>query len=209
MIRQRLRGRVLPSHGWGHRFNPCRAHHFLSRRPQNRPENGASRIAAWFPALLVAILLWPSEAAARPPAEIPDPARTPGVVATTDDAEVCGIIGGLTYARRHRATSAGLKARVMREYGHRPGRAGDGEVDQSLPLSLGGADVAANLWWQPGRGHGVAFTYREKDDLEDWARRRVCKRHALRLGEAQAIFLAPDWRIEFCRRIGGSPCPRP
>ena len=37
----RIEGRAHPSHGWGRRFNPYRAHHFLGSRPQNRPQNAA------------------------------------------------------------------------------------------------------------------------------------------------------------------------
>ncbi len=39
----------------------------------------------------------------------PDDALTPGVVASIDPTDVCGIIDGLTYSKRHRHTPLELK----------------------------------------------------------------------------------------------------
>ncbi|MGE5151194.1 MAG: hypothetical protein ACM3II_13820 [Rhodospirillaceae bacterium] len=138
--------------------------------------------------------------------EVPDDRITPGVVASTDAAEVCGIVGGLSYSKRHRQTSAELKRQVMRAYGQAPGRAGDGEVDHRLELALGGADVSGNLWWQPGDGHGATWTYHDKDRLEVYAWRRVCKYRDVPLAAAQAWFLPPaDWRQSYCRVFTADP----
>src|SRR6476469_47970 len=114
--------------------------------------------------LLAAALLWPlcsSLALAEPhcrPGEIPDEKCSPGVVASTDEADVCGIVGGQSYSKRHRATPAGLKALITRRYGQTPD-SGDHEIDHVGPLALGFADVVYNLWYQFGYGRGYRFTY--------------------------------------------------
>ena len=52
------------------------------------------------------------------------------------------------YARSVRHTSGKLKAFIYREYGVNR-RGGHYEIDHLIPLGLGGADVAANLWPEP------------------------------------------------------------
>lgn len=125
--------------------------------------------------------------------DVPDPVLTPGVIASTDQADVCGYVDGLSYSRRHRATSPELKDWVFREYGITPPRGrdrGEWEIDHRVPLALGGADVAANLWPQAGWGQ---WNYHQKDEVEFRAWRAVCKWHTMTLQEGQAIFLG-DWR---------------
>jgi hypothetical protein len=118
----------------------------------------------------------------------PNPTLTPGKRAATDIREVCATEGNLSYSRRHRATAPALKAWVFREYGieppQRPSRS-EWEIDHLIPLCLGGADEAANLWPQN------QATYREKDRLEAHACREVCAGR-LSLSEAQGWFLR-DW----------------
>jgi hypothetical protein len=153
----------------------------------------------------IAALLALSLPALAQQAEVPDATLTPGVIASTNEAEVCGVVGGLSYSKRHRQTPAGLKALVFRRYGIDP-RGQDWEIDHRLPLALGGADAVYNLFPQPGDGHGARFTYHHKDKLEVWAWEQVCRRHAMPLAEAQAIFMAPDWRPAYCEKIKGPPC---
>jgi len=161
-----------------------------------------------FLAALVALIAAPAMADSYLPQQIPDPRWTPGVVAEDghDTAQVCGRVDGQTYSQRHRKTPAGLKALVMKRYGQQPGHAGDGEVDHRVPLALGGADAAYNLWWEPGDHHGVVWTYHLKDKLEVLAWNRVCGKRDLPLAEAQGWFMSPDWRPIYCREIGGEPC---
>lgn len=137
------------------------------------------------------------------PGEIPDAACSPGVVASTDQSDVCGIVDGLSYSKRHRQTPEGLKQAIRKRYG---APAGDAEIDHIVPLSLGGQDSAYNLFWQPGHGQGYVWTYHEKDRLEVELWRRVCKEHTMSLQDAQAVFLQPDWRVGYCQYIGGPPC---
>ena len=118
----------------------------------------------------------------------PDPALTPGKVATTDVREVCATEDNLSYSRRHRATSHELKSWVFREYGIEPPQGyarTEWEIDHRIPLCLGGADEAANLWPQN------RTTFPKKDRLEAHACREVCAGR-LSLVEAQGWFLG-DW----------------
>ncbi len=134
--------------------------------------------------------------------ELPDPTLTPGAVASVDQAEVCGVVDGLSYSERHRATTKAMKTWVRRQYG----AAHCGEIDHPVPLALGGADIVLNLWCQPGPEE-TAWHYKLKDDLETFVWSAVCVKHTMSLAEGQAIFLKPDWRIEYCRLIGGAICP--
>jgi len=147
---------------------------------------------------LALLLLFVASSAWAQPAELPDPAVTPGVIAEDghDAREVCGTVDGLTYSKRHRATPEGLKAMIRK----RDHAIGQGEVDHRLPLALGGADVVYNLWWQPGPdAPGVAWTYLDKDRLEKEIWERVCKRRTMTLEDGQAVFLAPDWGQQYCK----------
>ena len=138
-----------------------------------------------------AIVIW-RIAAAQQPAEVPNDALTPGIVASTDENEVCGIVGGLSYSERHRHTTAEMKAEVRKEYGQQH----CGEIDHRLELSLGGADDVRNLWCQPGTG---TWSFADKDRLELYAWKAVCQHHSVTLRQAQSWFLAPaDWRTAYC-----------
>lgn len=129
--------------------------------------------------------------------EIPNDALTPGAVVSTDQREVCAVGGTETYSREHRRTPAALKAWVFREYGMEPPRGverDNWEVDQRIPLYLGGTDEAANLWPQN------AASFHRKDALEAHVCREVCL-GAVPLPEAQGWFLG-DWRDAYKREIG-------
>src|SRR5713226_1957873 len=112
--------------------------------------------------------------------ELPDPRLTPGVVASADRAEVCGSVDGLSYSRRHRATTAEMKAEVRRRYG----ATHCGEIDHRLPLALGGADVVENLWCEAGPEETV-WNFRLKDALEVHVWAAVCHDHTMSLGDGQ------------------------
>lgn len=148
-------------------------------------------------------------ALADPPvSDLPDPARTPGAVYTTDAAVICARVGGLTYEKRSRAGLTGrMKRDITAAYGQVPGDDGDHELDHRVPAALAGRSDATNVWWEPGRGHGTDWDYHVKDHLDDWAWRQVCVTRTLTPEEGQAIFLEPDWRGQYCRYVGGAPCP--
>lgn len=120
-------------------------------------------------------------------AAVPDDVLTPGVVATSDLAMICAP----DYSRAHRQTSYDLKEWVAREYGV-DRHVGSWEIDHRIPLCLGGADTAANLWPQPGAG---PWNFRQKDDLEWYACRAVCEGR-LPLSEAVGWFKG-DWRSAY------------
>lgn len=132
-------------------------------------------------------------------AVIPDRTLTPGVIASTDENEVCAT-GGATYSQTHRITPPSMKLQVRRRYSVNS----CGEIDHLLPLSLGGADVTENLWCQPGPPE--PWDFRAKDRLETRIWSMVCREHTMSLADAQAIFLGQDWRVAFCKYVGGRPC---
>ena len=115
---------------------------------------------------------------------LPDPACTPGSVRTTDRGVVC-TPGS---SRRARNVSFLLKLRIYRAYGVLFHRRGSYEIDHLVPLELGGANDAANLWPQPAQ---PAPGFHEKDALENRLHQRVCA-GALSLPVAQRE-IAGDW----------------
>lgn len=125
----------------------------------------------------------------------PDPAKTPGAVLTTNAAKVC--VPG--YSKTVRNTSAALKRRVYAAYGIKPnGQAY--EIDHRLPLSLGGADVFANLWPET-RARSVHENAWRKDALEARVHELVCVRRTMTLVEGQRLFLG-DWVAAYRRLVG-------
>jgi hypothetical protein len=157
--------------------------------------------------LLIALMLGFAFPALAQIGELPDPTLTPGAVSSTDEAEVCGRVNGETYEKRSRSSlTSSLKHKITRAYGQTPGQDGDHELDHRVPAALGGESSARNVWWQPGRGHRTAWTYHVKDRLDTWAWREVCVNHSVTLSDAQAWFLEPDWRIPYCKLIGGNLC---
>ena len=148
---------------------------------------------------------WPAMAQVCVTGELPDAACSPGVVASTDQTDVCGYVGGLSYSKRHRQTPTGLKALIRKRYGQTDNH-GDAEIDHRVPLALGGEDSVYNLFWEPGDGQGYTWTYHLKDRLEVLLWHRVCREHSMPLADAQAVFLAPDWRLYYCQYVGGAPC---
>jgi hypothetical protein len=156
------------------------------------------RLAA---ALLLLALAFP--AVAQTAREVPDPILTPGLIETSDQSEVCGVVDGLTYSKRHRATTSGMKAEVFRRYGMSVPHAnrGEWEIDHLVPLCAGGQDALENLWPQYREGQ---WGFPVKDKLEAEACREVCHGH-VPLATAQAWFMG-DWRVAYCAVVKGPPC---
>jgi hypothetical protein len=154
-------------------------------------------------AILGLSLLWaPHFFAAQAPAEVrslvgiaaslPNPTLTPGAVLTEDVATICAR----GYARSVRHTAYALKRAVYAEY-HVTPQSGHYEIDHLIPLDLGGADVAANLWPESYQTPGAA---RMKDRLENFLHREVCAGH-VPLREAQRA-IAQDWRVAYRTYLG-------
>jgi hypothetical protein len=123
---------------------------------------------------------------------LPNPRLTPGAVLTTDVARICAP----GYARSVRRTARALKLAIYAEYRIAP-RAGDYEIDHLIPLELGGADVAENLWPQSYDAPGNAGA---KDRLENFLHREVCA-GKLPLREAQAE-IAGNWSAAYRKYLG-------
>lgn len=176
----------------------------IDGRIGNEPEEWAMNrdIVAAFVALS---LLAPSSALAQAPqiAEIlpivPDPILTPGVVATTDQADICGVVGGLRYTERHRFTTQSMKDGTFSKYQIVKGGR-DFEVDHRVPICAGGADVKENLWPQLGWLHP---SYHDKDRLEDQICRLICK-GSVSVTDGQAIFMG-DWTLGYAKVFGKAP----
>ena len=166
-------------------------------------------VAGLVAVMTISIAAWAQEPAAMP--IIPDNAITPGVVASTNETEVCGrTASGQTYSQAHRKTTMEMKHEAFERYGIPYPPASERskwEIDHRLELSLGGADDIRNLWPQPSLKLGVQWGREQKDKLELLAWERVCKFHNMSLADAQKLFIAPaDWRVAYCGMIGGSPC---
>lgn len=112
---------------------------------------------------------------------LPDPACTPGAIATTDLPVVCRTS---TRGRRH--VSRDVRRHVFVAYGLSPDQPqGAYEIDHLIPLELGGSNTLANLWPQP------APAFHDKDRAEDTLHNRVCS-GKMTLDEAQRM-MATDW----------------
>ena len=146
--------------------------------------------------------------AQQPAGVLPDPALTPGAVASTDPA----VVGAPGYSRRVRppaAYTSRLKRRQLAA-GY-PGTAGlrpdQVEEDHLVMLALGGAPTSErNLWPEPRQVHaadGHEAGAGVKDRLEGYLYDQVCH-HGLALRRAQAA-LAGDWYAAYV--AAGRPTP--
>ncbi len=125
---------------------------------------------------------------------LPNPERTPGKVDADRD---------VTYLCSHHIPHPNLgrlKKTLMHESGLED--ASQFQLDHRVPLCAGG-DLRdrRNLWLQPRAGQwGAGF----KDQLETSVCRLLCN-GGITLEAAQAIFLAPDWTVEYERFFSPPP----
>lgn len=128
---------------------------------------------------------------------LPDPALTPGHVATTDRATVCER----GYSRRVRKVSQATKRAALRAYGIDPDHHGDVEADHLIPISIGGAvDDLRNIWGQRAPG------YHWKDALEYRAWLAICRGDVdLRYAQRR---MAEDWTALYREVFGKDPSGR-
>lgn len=146
-------------------------------------------------ALLVSLGAWAENVPIRP-----DHNLTPGIVASTDEEVVCATGPNGSYSQQHRKTTSAMKREVYQRYGiDRKGRSF--EIDHRLPLALGGADDVKNLWPQEGWHHP---SYHDKDELEQYLWRSVCKKHTMPLRNAQSLLLG-DWIVAYKQVFGNVP----
>jgi hypothetical protein len=123
---------------------------------------------------------------------VPDPTRTPGAVRTTDVGDVCSTpTGGLR--RRPRE----MDDKILAKYGLPTGPHPQVELDQLVPLCLGGAGSELNLWPEPRRSLEPEWNAERKDELEAKLCQLVCARE-LDVREAQGL-IAEDWTAAYRR----------
>ncbi len=100
------------------------------------------------PLVLVAFALLAAPGSCHAAGLLPDPTCTPGAVATTDLAVICG-----TSTRGRRDVSRELRRAAFAEYGLSPHQPpGSYEVDHLIPLELGGSNDLGNLWPEAAPG---------------------------------------------------------
>jgi hypothetical protein len=152
-------------------------------------DNPASRATLFSLAMLVLLTSLPRASFAKD-IVLPDTHLTPGAVLTTDIQTIC--VSGYSKTVRH--TSGKLKAQIYREYGIER-KSGKYEIDHLIPLSIGGADVAENLW--PESYESEPWNAVVKDRLELKLHELICHRD-LDIRVAQKA-IADNWIEAFER----------
>lgn len=116
-------------------------------------------------------------------AQLPDPKLTPGATLKVGTDQICKP----GYSKKARAVSTSSKRYVFKLYGltYTPKLY---ETDHLIPLELGGANTANNLWPEPYSGEMNAHV---KDKLENKLHDLVCSGQ-LDLRAAQ-VAIARDW----------------
>jgi len=115
----------------------------------------------------------------------PNKTMTPGVIMSTNITEIC--VSG--YSDRVRNVSQKVKDWVYLEYKLLPTQPeGSFQIDNLIPLSIGGSNDIKNLWPQPAEPKPG---YKEKDILETYYHTQVCS-GKMDLKEAQNI-MATNW----------------
>lgn len=137
-----------------------------------------------------------SSRAAGAPADVPMPNRhlTPGAIQSSDTAAICTP----GWAEAHRDVSEATKNNVASEYGL-SSRSGY-EIDHLIPLEIGGANSASNLWPEP---YSSPYGASQKDGLEDYLHEQVCH-HGMPLAKAQHE-IAANWYTAWV--AAGRPTP--
>lgn len=129
-------------------------------------------------------------------AAVPDDHLTPGAIASTDTAEVCGHVAGIAYSPRHRVWHD--KRSTLAKYGLPESAARDYEDDDRVAVCLGGDNADPRNHWPQKWAEA-----REKDRLEALTCRMVCDGRES-LTDAQAAFLG-DWRQAYALTFGEQP----
>ncbi|WP_174720030.1 MULTISPECIES: hypothetical protein [unclassified Meiothermus] len=142
---------------------------------------------------ILGVLLGIAAAQATPPL-LPDAAKTPGDVLTTDASLVCQK----GYSASVRNVPPALKQQVFALYGLTKAPGQDWEVDHLISLELGGSNSVRNLW--PQAGFITPWNYHVKDRLENALHYLVC-RGELPLSVAQHA-IAKNW-IEAFKAVCG------
>ena len=123
---------------------------------------------------------------------LPSPTCTPGAVdPAVTQANINSTICSSGYTRTVRPPASvtdAFKVTVVADYGQQD--SSTTELDHLVPLELGGASTASNLWPEPNRS-GATTVDNPKDSVEDAANHAVCDREITLAAAQQAI--AANW----------------
>jgi hypothetical protein len=175
----------------------------VPRAPRSSPARSASALAEVHdPGRVTGTLTGPC--LARDDGRLPDPRCTPGVIdpaVTQADIQSTICVFGYTSAVRppEGQTEAFKSGQAYPAYGL--AAATPGELDHLVPLELGGANDAANLWPEAGP------VPNPKDSVEDTLHRAVCDGQ-VGLARAQRA-IARDWETAESRLGLSAPAPSP
>jgi len=147
--------------------------------------------------LVLALALVANIAMAFDPPIVPDPARTPGDVLTTDKDAICTK----GYTKTVRNVPESLKNQIYQNYGVTDRKPREYEIDHLISLELGGSNSVLNLW--PESYETQPLNARTKDKLENRMHKLVCD-GKLDIKQAQDE-IAKDWIGAYQRYIGPLP----
>lgn len=138
---------------------------------------------------------------------LPDPTCTPGAVdpAVTQaniNSTVCSS-GYTTAVRPPASVTDAFKVTVVAAYGEQD--SSTTELDHLVPLELGGASTASNLWPEPNRT-GATGVDNPKDSVEDAANHAVCDGQMTLAAAQRAI--ASNW-VALGQELGVGPAQTP
>jgi hypothetical protein len=125
----------------------------------------------------------------------PDPTLTPGAVRTTEAQEICSAdTRSLRHGSRERSDL------IYERYGVSHADRIQYTLDHLIPLEIGGADVAENIWPEPRRSLAGEWDDIAKDQLERRLAILICAGE-LDVGEAQHA-ISEDWVAAYRRFVG-------
>jgi hypothetical protein len=130
-------------------------------------------------------------------AQLPNKTLTPGVVRTTNAAEICAPN---FRTKPYRLTTPAMKHQVCKAYkitAQCPSPTGAMEIDHLVPLELGGLDTVENLWPELAN-YPLGPGFHTKDKLENELKKRVCTGQ-MTLADAQSC-IRDQW-IECYQRV--------
>lgn len=147
--------------------------------------------------LLLAIVIAQSPRLA--PDSVPGAINTKAVSQGTIHQTICRQ-GWTQEVRPSRYWSQAYKRKLLSDAGLPGSAAHLFELDHRIPLELGGDALSSkNLWLQPLENPGAI----EKDQLENYVRRRVCA-GSMTLREGQAVFFGDWWQSYRKFGLGGA-----
>ena len=128
---------------------------------------------------------------------VPDPAKTPGDVLTSDSSKVC--VPGYTQTVRN--VPSALKNQIYKSYGITSRQSGEYEIDHLISLELGGSNSVRNLW--PESFKTQPLNAHVKDSLENRLHELACS-GKITLAQAQQA-IASNWETAYVQYLGPLP----